>query len=995
MKTTVHMKSALLSGASLVAVGLMLSAAPANAQEMETVTVTGIRASLQSAQAIKENSNQVVDSITAVDIGALPDRNVADALQRIPGVTLQRTDQQRDPVRFGGTGSTVFIRGLSWSQALTNGRDVFSATNGRGLSFADVSADLLSGVDVYKNPTADQIEGSVGGTIDLKTRKPFDQDGQLIAVSGDITYALMNDRGTASGNALYSNRFNTKIGEIGAMVSVDWQDQRNRTNAISKSEYYCVDFDGVDSTGAAIAVDSTACKNESLTNSAGKLQKGYVPGALGPRTLDWQQQRFATDVVLQWRPSDKLEFTIEGLNAISNPNDKEHTVLYYPTKEGPTATNGYQFDSNGTWYAGKFDSNWTQFDTRVTKNHNRTSDVSLNVKYTPTSQLTLTADVQAVESVATVYSMTAFISGSMPGGVASWDFSGGLPKVSFSNSTQPAVTNYGPDAYMDHFENNAAHALSYRGDAHYDFAGTGLGGWVKSIQAGFRGENKLSVTRATGYGWEGSGFWWAYMPGTEKLTEYYSFGDLLGNSGVAGYYFRPDVISQGTKHIIDVTKAAISGSSPDFYSTRAGCSNDTQCPAQYDTIADGTNGVNRVSEDIISGYVMTNFSHDNFLGYDIPIDGNIGVRIVNTEDQISAGKLVAADITGTCALGKNGVGATVTTCADYTAAKAFIGSGGGLAIALPAVKNSYTDATPSFNFRAHLSDALQVRLAYSQAIVRPQFNDMRNYQSVGYNFGSQALGLEGTLKEGIYGKTGSAGNPNLKPMHAQQYDISFEYYFSGTNSISFALFHKDLSNYFYTATGKQTVTNPLTSKTDTFNVTTTLNGGKGKVEGFEFAYQQFFDGLPGAFSGVGVQANYTKIYNSGGANKAYSAFDSTASTNSQVVLPMEGMSNDSYNFAALYEKYGISGRLAYNWRSRFLYTSSAANANQPIWQKAYGQLDASVFYSFLDHYKVGIQATNLLDSVTKLEVGYSASDRRPYNWLLTDQKVSLMFRANW
>ncbi len=217
---------AMLGTASVLAMGAFALSTPAfgqaapgttaqSAAPIETVVVTGIRASLKSAQAIKKNATQIVNSISPVDINALPDRNVAEALQRVPGVTLQRTDANRDPVRYGGTGNTVFVRGLAWVQSLTNGRDTFSALNGRTLSWADVSASLLGGVDVYKNPNATMIEGGVGGVVDLKTRKPFDQDGRLIAASADYTEGDLINKGTPSASALFSDRWNTHLGEIG------------------------------------------------------------------------------------------------------------------------------------------------------------------------------------------------------------------------------------------------------------------------------------------------------------------------------------------------------------------------------------------------------------------------------------------------------------------------------------------------------------------------------------------------------------------------------------------------------------------------------------------------------------------------------------------------------------------------------------------------------------------------------------------------------------
>jgi TonB-dependent receptor len=293
---------------------------------------------------------------------------------------------------------------------------------------------------------------------------------------------------------------------------------------------------------------------------------------------------------------------------------------------------------------------------------------------------------------------------------------------------------------------------------------------------------------------------------------------------------------------------------------------------------------------------------------------------------------------------------------------------------------------------------LQARVAYSQAIVRPNFDYMYDYESVGFNFQTLGSPLEGTFKPGVLGATGSAGNPYIKPMHAQQYDASLEWYFSPSGSVSFGLFHKDLSNYFYTTTEARAITNPATSQTRTFYVTTTVNGGKGKVEGFEFAYQQFYDSLPGVLSGLGLQANYTKIYNSGGKNPTVNLWEAEQVANPNGhALPLEGMSNDSYNIALLYAKYDIDFRLAYNWRSTFLLTSSAANVKQPEWQRNYGQLDGSIFYSFMDHYKVGVQMTNILNTVTRIDVGFpdTAVGVRPYDWLVIDQKISFMVRANW
>ena len=149
---------------------------PAQAQEspqpaaetLDTVVVTGMKSSLMKAQDRKRNADQVVDSIVADDIGKLPDANVAEALQRIAGVQISRNR---------GEGDRVQVRGLSQTISLLNGRSIFTAGKERGLSLQDVPSEMLAGADVFKTPTADQVEGGIGGVIDLRTRRPFDFSG--------------------------------------------------------------------------------------------------------------------------------------------------------------------------------------------------------------------------------------------------------------------------------------------------------------------------------------------------------------------------------------------------------------------------------------------------------------------------------------------------------------------------------------------------------------------------------------------------------------------------------------------------------------------------------------------------------------------------------------------------------------------------------------------------------------------------------------------------
>ena len=294
---------------------------PADAAGQEIV-VTGIRASLQSARNRKRDAEQVVDSITAQDIGALPDRSVSEALQRVPGVTLQRTNENRDPARLSSEGGGVFIRGLSWVRSELNGRDVFSANNGRGLSFEDVSSDLLVGVDVFKNPSAELVEGGIGGIVNLRTRKPFDASGYVFALSGDANYADLRKKTFWSGNALASGRWNTPLGEVGLLLSYSINNIGNRTDSITAGRY----------------------DRGTLTKAQDGLAAGtnvYIPAGMGFRRIDWQQKRTAFDGSFQWKPSDTLTLTLEALISKATPHDIEYAVGDYDTPSSDNSS--YKF----------------------------------------------------------------------------------------------------------------------------------------------------------------------------------------------------------------------------------------------------------------------------------------------------------------------------------------------------------------------------------------------------------------------------------------------------------------------------------------------------------------------------------------------------------------------------------------------------------------------------------------------------------------------------
>lgn len=926
----------------------------ANGTEVEAVVVTGIRASLGSAQQVKRNAEQVVDSISAVDIGALPDRSVSEALQRIPGITLQRTNENRDPARLAGEGGQVFIRGLSWVRSELNGRDVFSANNGRGLSFEDVSADLLAGVDVYKNPSAEMIEGGVGGIVNLRTRLPFDNSGLLIAASGDYNYGDLFDKGFASGNVLISDRWHTNMGDIGALFSASLSNVGNRTDSIQTGRF------------------------DPQTNAAGDVV--YIPNSIGWRRIDWEQKRTAFMGALQWSPNDQWLITAQAFYSKADPHDIEHA--FGDVQGGfPADDPSYSFNSDGVIEQGTLHNAAMDADTRFGSAHKTTGDYSLNLKYNPNANWAFSADLQYVDSHADVLSMTAFTQlGGFPRPDLNFDLRGNNPVLSLSpNGTDISQDSsaYWWAAAMDHLEDNSAHEWSGRADTEYTFTNDS---WLKSFKVGVRYTDKQAITRQTGYNWSllSQQFWGGgggapvFLDSTGNNGELFTYDNFFrGKVQLPGVAWFPsvDLVSNGTAHAYDFLKTTETSGwgwtplSGDF---------STSVPA-----ADNPNGgINTQTERTYAGYGVLRFGKDDL---DIPIDGNLGVRVVRTE-ATGVGVLTVAvpqgSLAACLALG-------TVDCTPFANALAFAATG---RVDNFEQKNSYTNVLPSFNIRFRLSDDVQLRFAASKAMVRPNFSQMMPYTSLGFTFNN-------FVPDPVSPRTGTGGNPMLKPTTANQYDASLEWYFAPTGSLTFAAFYKDIKNYIFLGQDQETYT--LNGVTQTFNVTRNMNGDHGSIGGFEIAYQQFFDFLPGAFSGLGLQANFTFIDSNGGRNTAVNILEPAqvvgAGDNS---LPLEGMSRTSYNIAGMYEKYGISARLAYNWRERYLLTTSAANIQRPVWSEDYGQLDGSIFYSINDHIKVGVEGTNLLNSRTYLDVGGSTLAPR-YSWTDTDRRFAAAIRAVW
>lgn len=425
----------------------------AHPDQIETVIVTGLRSSLQSAQQLKLNAETVVDSITATDIGAMPDKSVSEVLKRVPGVTVSLFSSSSDTSHFSAEPSTVLVRGLSQVRSEFNGRDVFSVDAYRGLSWGDVSPELMAGIDTYKNQMADLIEGGLAGTVNLRTRVPFDADGQLISVNGKLNYGSMAQKITPDISGIYSDRFETKYGEFGVMLDAAYSLVKTRSQGSEVGRVFQF-------TNTAFVTPNTPNGTVWLPSGADVTDSMYDRERVGASgALQWQNNAHTLVATLQYnisRHRDQInEFSTRAKIAGATNTDPEKQNV---PGSGPQLPDGgendwimplqgtsFVFDKNGMFVSGTptgrvsyfgQSSTWKDSDgtthnwqnscqdwavgqswsdcivgdsrtreqatidnkTRYWDDRATTQDMAFNVKYDPTERLHLNADAQWVHA---------------------------------------------------------------------------------------------------------------------------------------------------------------------------------------------------------------------------------------------------------------------------------------------------------------------------------------------------------------------------------------------------------------------------------------------------------------------------------------------------------------------------------------------------------------------------------------------------------------------
>lgn len=864
--------------------------ADTSADAPKDIVVTGVRASLQSAQNIKRNAASIVDSIVAEDIGKLPDNNAAEALQRITGVQVSRDV---------GEGGSIAIRGLPQVETTLNGRETFTAGGGRSFNLEDLPAELIGRIDVYKSPTADLIEGGLGGTVDVRTHLPFDFPGATVSATLRNNYADRIKKSEPMASLLVSDRWQTGIGEIGVLAAVSYQERSYRQD--------------LDSTGAPTPRIPTKASQIDPTRTV------FAPNGNYQVLITGNRQRVGANAALQWRPASNLEFSLEGQYQRFRTNQQQYSANI------PTAGSAY-IPGTVSYFGSTNDVSEASFSNQIITaggTERDTLDVNkqlaLKGKWT-SGNFTLTGDGAYSKSKSDLWYTELDLVTHAP--VYTQHAATNPPSSSTPGFDLANLSNYTVGGLTRNENHYVGHEWAGRLDGEYKFENS----FLTAVDVGFRfSDRTVAQQNPVRYVGQTLATNPNLYPGLFTANQ---FGDFYTGAG-SGLDFQrnyPYAIPNGLTNGFNGVVTALGVAKPD-----------------PNSVGNQLAGF-AADEKSYAGYIMAKFNFNDV------VDGNIGVRWVRTEDSINGFQLRRHAVTDS-----NGVTTYVPDSPQ--------------AVDPVIVDNSYGKWLPSANVRFHLTHNLQLRLAGSETLTRPDFSQLSPAVTV----------VPGQL-------AASSGNPNLSPITSTNGDVSLEWYFGKSSSLYIAGFYKRVKGFIFTrATPEQTI-----DGTPHYTVSLPVNSGPGTVKGIEIGYQQFFDFLPGALSGLGVQANYTYA-------------DSKAPTSlAGFIAPLTQLSKNSFNVAAIYDKYGVSARVAYNYRSSFL-SSILAGAYAPpvgapvsytfpVYTKGYGWLDASLNVDVGKHFTLTFDAQNI--QRTQIQQYYQVSTQ-PGQFTIDDRQFMVGVRVKY
>lgn len=920
------------------------AAADSDGSQLEEIVVTGLRQSLINAESIKRDASGVVDAITAEDIGKFPDTNLAEAVQRIPGVTIDRNNNEgaRVTVRgFGPEFNLITLNGRSMPGNVLPGQN---AT--RSFDFENLSADGVAGLEVYKTGRADIPSGGIGSTINIKTARPFDFSDMRAQFSAKAD----RDASTEVGNKVtpeYSGLFSDKFFDdrVGFLVNGSYS-KRNDREEISGVDGWLQNQFG-----------PTAGNNPNLqltNNNTNPFGNNWAPRDDNWGVIDHSRSRTNGQAVLQFKPVDTVVMTADYTYTYYKDIQDHHTWgAWFDYGPNPySATINSQGTVTNLVDTGS-DLSYSSFaDTIIQQN----GSAGFNTKWAATDNIDVELDAHhsyantdggaagnndfgivgqdPSQSVTKTFTLGQY---ELP--TTSWIYKNGL---NTSNLTTSTITPLFGQANTNRFYNvidQARIALTWKNGN----ADSGL----KSIKFGFDWEK--FQTRAESF--SSGNFAWGYynavapnnydglIPASD-FTKVSSCSILKSFSGGGCQIAVPYFYTFNLQNIIAITQ-------------KGGTNNDPTFPPYTFQQAATPNNDDHIREVTPAPYLQFDFATD-FNG--MPFKALAGIRYEKTNVTANSLQKVPTSVTWVNPTEFDTLYAANATYSDVT--------------------SSYGEFLPNLDLSLQVRPDVIVRASYSKTIARSDLLSMIGTTSV-----------TNTPKPGS--RTATEGNPGLLPYESNNVDFAAEWYITKDSYVAGNWFVKRVTNFLTQTTTQQ----PLFGLTDpnagaieqkavaeltaagkgvsaqtifaqmeadhpgqfTFagqpgdplviwDVTTPTNGNSTNIHGFELSAQQLFWD-----SGFGIQANWSVP--SGGA-----PWNSLAIGNQ---FALAGLSK-SYNLVGFFEKWGFQTRLAYTHRSSFLSALGQSDqANEPIYTAAYGQLDASASYDINKHMSVFFNGINL------------------------------------
>lgn len=965
------LRRTLFAGASGLAVALSLGVSAAAAQsapqqdpeatDIGEVVVTGFRASLSAGLDAKRRETGVVDVIVAEDIADFPDLNLAESIQRVPGVAIDRDAGEGRSITVRGLGADFTrtrINGME-AQATTGGTDSSGGANrGRGFDFNVFASELFNSITVRKTAAAETEEGSLGATVDLQASRPFDRDGFTAAASAQVGYNDLSEEYNPRYAFLLSNTFGAND-EFGALISVAYSERNLLEEGFSSVRWAPAAAPGSTNSGGFCSPVGVTPQNPGNSTANGSNAANCATGVARPANtpdnvaayntanqanvfiprlprygrLTHEQERLGVTGAFQWRPAESTLFSVDVLYSKLDATRQEDFLEALSFSRNAAAGGQTQIGvrqavvENNMLVAGTFD------------NVDIRSESRFDVLSTEYTQISLTAEHDFSDRLRGRYYY-------------------GRAESNFENPIQTTVTldRQNTQGYSYDFRGNMeAPVISYGFDvtnpANWAWRGANLGTGLAAlprseIRLRPNGVDTVFTSAQADMEFDVTDFLtvkgginfktydsdsYEFRRADETVVPALPAGTTVANISNLLTGFGRNLIPNGTDSSWVRPDLNAIASLFNIY-----CNCDTGVLGGDFRLTGPTNGNARggnrsIYEEDLAVYLQAEFDTELFA---MPFRGNFGVRQANTRIE----------------------------------ATGYSSTGGGT---LVTGENEYTDTLPSLNLVLQPTPELYVRFGAAKVMARPQIGN--NLAGTNYLVPTTSLNTGPNF-------TATIGNVKLEPFRANTYDLSVEWYFGRESLLSFAYFYKDIDTYIQIIRqdlpySQLTALNPSAfdpsfctttcTASTIFQLTSAVNTEGGPLKGFEISYQQNFGFLPGLLGNLGVQANYTFV------ESEIDYCDTRVSTTCSafVTNDLVNLSPQSWNATLYYEDDTFSARISAASRDSYLQNVPGRNGNDLEGKMETFNLDASASYQLTDQIELTFEALNLTDEENHQWVG--------------------------